>query len=990
MVIFYCDKCGQRVPDTDLESGSAAQLDDVRAICVRCGGRKATGFINRRASSKAATGPPPAAPLIEGLTPTGAHPETHARATSPQTPPITSNRFALWGGLTVGALVLVLIVVFAATRGHDSRTKHETTDRQPAAQRDIPLPPALPGNPPPTIPPVTSQTNPPPKSTDTATGGDYDPRAYVAASRLNEAKVYFNKNPNDPWGFNEQLENLKAGYQGTPAAIEAETLQKTLVLTGERPVQRMNWHLEWKSETDNRNDNHWTMDRSWDGRSFVLHTHPPERGKPAAFNRTVRVPEDRPYLTLRARGSDQGDFRGRVEVNGREMLSEIVAGREWRTFGVDLSEFKGREATIRIVHENTDWNSEHGHWLPPEFVAQKPADRTMFPPLSTATDWSKSIDLIAVAEPEHDALGGTWTLENGTLLGQADQSTVRLPIPYLPPAEYDVRAAITRTKGKGGFALNLPRDASTVTFILAGGNNAISGFEMIDGRDIFSSADKIVQKDTLQNDRPYRLVVQVRRGYIRCYLDDAPLIQTTASNEKFSVAGQRKMPNPAQLGLSVYDATYEIRDWQLLSVTGEGRGLRDAAQPRPETAVVAEPAAPVKANEYAVFLDDLLQTLSRQNWDGARKKFQEAARNPALADRAEYLKLDRQCTELAEKVPLAESKGLRLLTDGREFTLQTIDGKRYDVGGSRKMRIDRLSADGFDVKHTERGGTMFFKLPTSSLSPATRLELSQAALSAEADGTLAMAAYRLALLAPNAGAVEVKSVEELLTAAVPKNTVDDRVTHLRRWLAFRRHEGEARTALAALIEMLTGTDEQQIRNAFDAFRKNFGDTALVAAASTDFARIEERMKALAARPGLWRGSFKDDKTARFKELIAEDIISTIGFNLNVGARDKRWPQDFFSLRYCGLLRIEKPGTYAFPWSADDRARLWIDHQIVEKGKSIDLGEGNHAFKLEYEQDWGGEGLKFEWIQPGESNAAKIPGSAFWHVPGKREEYLNGQ
>ena len=665
MILFYCEKCGMRVPDADLQSGAAGQLDDVRAICVRCGGRKATGFHAKR-SSGAATVPSSAAP--RAANPPGTH--TQAPAAS------ASSKLAIWGAVTVGGLLLILAIVFASTRGDGTRKTAAAPSTPTSSQRpSVPLPlPAGQQNPTPLPSPdnravqVPAPTPPSPGGVttgETTTGeakpdGDYDPRAFVATSKLNAAKSYFEKNPNDPWGYNDQLEDLKTGYRGTPAADEADKIQKTLVLTGERPLVHMNWHMDWNCETPHRENDNWTFDRSWDGRNFVLHTHPKESGKPSIFSRTLKVPEDRPYLLIKTRGHDNGDFRCRVEVDGNEVLSEIVGGRTWRTFCIDLTVQKGREARVRIIHENTGWNCEHGHWQSPDFAAQKP---------------------------------------NGAKLFAAGAAT---DVPSSPVA---------------------------------------------------TNVDQ-----------------------------------------------------------------------------GKATGAADPAQ-------VA--SAPVQVNAYAVFLDQFLQALSKQAWDAARSKLQSAAKDPALVDRAALLKLDAECVALAEKVPLSEAKGAALLKDGREFTLLTIDGKRYDVGTDHKAQVLNTSASELEIKQNVGGGSMIFKLAFSVMASTTRYQLAQAGLEAEAEGKLAQAAYRLVLLNRNAQPANVKAVNDLLAAAARLGAPENQVNHLKTWLAFKARDDEARAALAALEIVMGMTAFQPAKDALAAFKKDFADTAVFAAASATFPAIGE-------------------------------------------------------------------------------------------------------------------------------------------------------
>jgi hypothetical protein len=637
--------------------------------------------------------------------------------------------------------------------------------------------------------------------------------------------------------------------------------------------------------------------------------------------------------------------------------------------------------------------------LPPEFVAKKPAGAGIypsadpgtlaFPALPATTDWSKAVALIPLVDPAKDTLDGNWCVRDGALTLSPSQGMDRLAVPYAPPEEYDLRAVVTRTRNTGGLGFVLPRGQTVVAFVFAGKENTLSGFECVDGRKLEDNPERLQRDNTIQNGRPYTVVIQVRTDTIRCYLDGEGLVQTTAPNAQLSLPKERKMATTGQLGLTCWAAGYEIREFQVLPVTGSGRLLRTAGAAVVSTQDATGQAAgtPAKAAAYPVFLDDLMRTLAAQNWPSAKEKLNDAARIPELAAQAAALKSDAECVSWAEKVPPAIAKGAALLTDGRQFSIQTGDGKRYDVGTGRKAQIVKASETGLQLKQNLGGGSLIFDLSLNSLTEATRMELAQMGLGPEADGRLALAAYRMGLFSRTNRSAERKEVDDLLATATRMGAPADRIAPLRRWLDVLTREDLARVALGALEAVLAQNAHQPAQDAYSAFRKDFADTAVFASALTQFPEMEKRLYELSTQPGLWGGCWKAEKDNRYIELLFQDGVKSVGWGDKAGPREKRFPADWFSLRYGGLLRITKAGTYKFHLTADDRVRIWIDGKAIGNGKTADLSEGDHVFKLEYEEDNATDFMKIEWTPPDETNKFKIPDDAFWHIPSQREAYL---
>jgi len=99
--------------------------------------------------------------------------------------------------------------------------------------------------------------------------------------------------------------------------------------------------------------------------------------------------------------------------------------------------------------------------------------------------------------------------------------------------------------------------------------------------------------------------------------------------------------------------------------------------------------------------------------------------------------------------------------------------------------------------------------------------------------------------------------------------------------------------------------------------------------------------------------------------------------------------DDFALVFEGDLAIERPGEYRFHTVSDDGSRLYVNgelvvenggpHGMLRKDGAIDLAPGTHAFRLEYHDSGGGDGLEVGMEGPFRRLAAREEGPAGRHV-----------
>jgi hypothetical protein len=91
----------------------------------------------------------------------------------------------------------------------------------------------------------------------------------------------------------------------------------------------------------------------------------------------------------------------------------------------------------------------------------------------------------------------------------------------------------------------------------------------------------------------------------------------------------------------------------------------------------------------------------------------------------------------------------------------------------------------------------------------------------------------------------------------------------------------------------------------------------------------------------------------------------IDFNWGSGSPGGGIGPDFFAVRWANAFRLDG-GKYRFTVEVDDGARLWVDDRLVidewreqalrKFTQELELGAGNHTFRLEY--------VEYTGVRPG--------------------------
>jgi len=245
--IFYCERCGLRIPPADFQNQSASLVNESEAICAACSNRPAETVPVQAPRPK--TGPqvlpnlsanppsdsvPPAGPSASiaksSRRNTAAHGRQHSQPAAGGLP---------WKSALAGAVVFgALLGAFALSRSKkadpvEEATKSVEPKREIVANKPVEKKPEPMRVTPPTVAPTvattpreTVPTQPETKAVakPVAPVDDYDPRKAVADSLLAQAKDYQKKNAEDVFTYRDKLQWLIERYRGTAAGDEAAKL----------------------------------------------------------------------------------------------------------------------------------------------------------------------------------------------------------------------------------------------------------------------------------------------------------------------------------------------------------------------------------------------------------------------------------------------------------------------------------------------------------------------------------------------------------------------------------------------------------------------------------------------------------------------------------------------------------------------------------------------------------------------------------------------
>jgi hypothetical protein len=185
-----------------------------------------------------------------------------------------------------------------------------------------------------------------------------------------------------------------------------------------------------------------------------------------------------------------------------------------------------------------------------------------------------AVDLLAMIDPQKDAVKGEWVLDPQGLICQAGDH-IRLQIPYSPPDEYDLHLTASRRDGSDGLLVGLVKGTVqwSVTMDTQASGSFKTGFEAIDGQGP-SGNPTTHSGPVFVNGQNVQLEFRVRKAGVTVLADGKPIIDWRGNFNRLSLPDGWKVRSPNALFLAAWGSRYHFSRISLVPVTGTGRRLR--------------------------------------------------------------------------------------------------------------------------------------------------------------------------------------------------------------------------------------------------------------------------------------------------------------------------------------------------------------------------------------------------------------------------------
>jgi hypothetical protein len=186
----------------------------------------------------------------------------------------------------------------------------------------------------------------------------------------------------------------------------------------------------------------------------------------------------------------------------------------------------------------------------------------------------KPIDLLHLIDVQKDSVAGPWTFDGATLVSPAVQFG-RIAVPYVMPAEYDLRIVAERTPGGDSLAVGLVAEGRQFMAILDGGEREPrSGLDLIDKRPFYDNETTYRGGLAFGESRPSTVFISVRRRRVSVLVDRRYVINWEADYSRISLYASWFMHRQDTLFLGAWTSPQRIHRLDLFPVGAPGKPLR--------------------------------------------------------------------------------------------------------------------------------------------------------------------------------------------------------------------------------------------------------------------------------------------------------------------------------------------------------------------------------------------------------------------------------
>jgi hypothetical protein len=186
-----------------------------------------------------------------------------------------------------------------------------------------------------------------------------------------------------------------------------------------------------------------------------------------------------------------------------------------------------------------------------------------------------AVDLLALIDPQRDAVKGAWELREKTLTAQPCD-WCRLEIPYAPPDEYDLTVVAERVKGDDGLFFGLVHGNVrwTLSFDSQPSAGCLTGIGCVDGVHLGTPGNPTKKVGrVVHNGKPAVFEFRIRKSGMTASVDGIEVIAWKEYG-RLSARVDWTTPNAKALMLGVWGSTVRYSRITLIPVSGPGTKLR--------------------------------------------------------------------------------------------------------------------------------------------------------------------------------------------------------------------------------------------------------------------------------------------------------------------------------------------------------------------------------------------------------------------------------
>jgi serine/threonine protein kinase len=200
------------------------------------------------------------------------------------------------------------------------------------------------------------------------------------------------------------------------------------------------------------------------------------------------------------------------------------------------------------------------------------------------TPWTPTtVNLLACIDPNKDVVRwrdlskelvkGNWSIRDGELRSAASLSQNVIEIPYRPPEEYDLCVDFTRLGGRGDVSLALSKGGRSFQWCAAVEDKWF-GFNIVGNVPIQQSPLRVGLDNAVRNGQRHGVVVQVREGGLKAFLDGQLINDLTTDGSNLSMFYAIRLRDDRLLGLSTWNAPAVFHRIEVVEISGPGTFTR--------------------------------------------------------------------------------------------------------------------------------------------------------------------------------------------------------------------------------------------------------------------------------------------------------------------------------------------------------------------------------------------------------------------------------